>query len=262
MPDPHSSSLDTLQGRRFSFYPAIRGIEHNEWSLLDSTWSEVRVRNNASGQELWIPKSHLGSTSSTESPVLIMGLRRELEFKAGGVYPCRRAFGEPPARAAPRKPPPPARAAPPPARRLLSGSDARLLRVLGLAVGSGLVVGALAFAAFVGGLHNPFEVLFAPDTSTADQRYLSLGASTSYFEVISALGEPETEQWISEEEDELQFQALHYPSRGYIAILMGGSRADMRYLGTVHDPSRSVLDSARLARGGDTSSMLRNLPDF
>ena len=44
--------------------------------------------------------------------------------------------------------------------------------------------------------------------------------------------------------------------------MMGGTRAGMRYLGTVHEPTRQILDSARLARGGDTSSMMRNLPDF
>ena len=260
MSEQPQSLLDSLEGRRFSFYPAIRGIEHNEWTLQDSTWSEVQVRNNESGRELWIPKSHLGGISSADSPVLILGLRRELQFKAGGVYPYHKLVTEMPSRTAGRRPSEPA--ATPPKQSLLSGSDARLLRLLGIAIGSALLVGLLMVAVMVGGLHNPLQWLFEPDTTTADQRYLGLGATASYFEVVGRLARPETEQWISAEEDELQFQALHYPSRGYIVILMGGSRAEMRYLGTIHDQSRRVLDSARLARGGDTSSMMRNLPDF
>ena len=137
-----------------------------------------------------------------------------------------------------------------------------MLRLLVVAISVALMAGLVGFLGVVGGLHNPLEVLFAPDTSTADQRYLGLQRNDSYFEVVNRLSAPEEEQWISGEEDELQFQALDYSSRRYIVVMMGGSRAEMRYLGTLHDRSRSVLDSARLARGGDTSSMMRNLPDF
>ncbi len=260
-PTEPQSPLEGLRNRRFSFYPAIRGIEHNEWTLLECTWSEARIRNSESGQEFWIPRIHLGGLSSTGSPVVILGLRRELEFKAGGVYPYRRVVTEMPSTPAARHPRETA-AAPPPKQRLLSGSDARVVRMLGIALAAGLLVSVLGFVAVVGGLHNPFEALFKPDTDTSDQRYLGLAASDSYFSVVGRLERPETEEWISGREDELQFQALRYPSRGYIVVMMGGSRADMRYLGTLHDRSRLVLDSARLARGGDTASMMRNLPDF
>ena len=259
-PDDPQSLLEALEGRRFSFYPAIRGVEHNEWTLRDSTWSEVQVHNRRTGKEFWISKSHLGNVSSADEPVLILGLRRELEFKAGGIYPYRRVVTVMPATAAARGSGVPA--SPPPKPKPLIGSDARVLRLLGIAIGVGLLVSVLLFAGAVGGLHNPFEALFQPDTSTTDQRYLGLGTGHTYFEVVGTLSRPESEQWISGEEDELQFQALHYPSRGYIVILMGGSRAEMRYLGTLHDRSRRVLDAARLARGGDTSSMMRNLPEF
>lgn len=254
--------LEALQGRRFSFYPAIRGIEHNEWSLEDSTWSEVQVRNCQSGKEFWVSKSHLGSVSSSDSPVLILGLHRELEAKAGGVHPYRKVVTEMPSTAAGRSQAAPAGAAPPPKSHAHRRTDARVLRLLGLAVGATLLLGLLGFSVIVGGLHNPLETLFQPDTSTTDQRYLGLGSNDSYFEVVSKLARPESERWISDEEDELQFQALQYPSRRYTVIMMGGSRAEMRYIGTLHEPTRSVLDSARIARGGDTSSMMRNLPEF
>ena len=254
------SPLEELRDRRFSFYPAIRGIEHNEWTLTESTWSEVQVRNGKSGQEFWIPRSHVGGLSSTHRPVAILGLRRELEFKAGGIYPYRNVVTEIPSTPASRAPKP--APAPQPPRRLISGSDARTLRLLVIAIGAALLVSVMGFLAVVGGLHNPLEALFKTDTTTADQRYLGLAASNSYFEVAGRLGQPESEEWISGEENELQFQVLRYPSRKYIIVMMGGTRADMRYLGTVHEPSRQILDSARLARGGDTSSMMRNLPDF
>lgn len=257
--DDSQSALEALKDRRFSFYPAIRGIEHNEWTLENSTWSEVQVRNAGSGQQFWIPRSHLGVVSSSDSPVLILGLRRELEFKAGGIFPFRRIVTEFPSTAPARQRAAPA---PPPKQTPLSGADARMVRLLALTIGAGLIVAGLVFAGVIGGLHNPFKALFEPDTSTADQRYLGLASSAGYFDVVERMGQPESELWISGEEDELQFQALSYASRGYIIVMMGGSRAEMRYLGTIHDRSRQVLDSARLARGGDTSSMMRNLPDF
>ena len=258
--DDSQSVLAELEGRRFSFYPAIRGIEHNEWTLVDSTWSEIQVCNAMTERNLWLPRTHLGSVSSADSPVLILGLRRELEFKAGGIHPFRRIVTPMPSTAAARAPAKPQ--APPPKERFLSGSDARMLRLLGIAVGAGLLLSVLVFAGAVGGLHNPFETFFEVDTSTADQRYLGLRSSATAFEVAQRLGDPESEQWISGEEDELQFQALFYTTRGYVIVMMGGSRSEMRYLGTLHDASRKILDSARLAGGGDTSSMMRNLPEF
>ena len=255
-------SLDTLRGRRFSFYPAIHGIDHNEWTLLESTWSEIQVHNSESDQEFWIPKNHLGNVSSTDSPVLILGLERELEAKAGGVFPHHKIVTEIPTTAAGRSSrPPPQAGAPPEGRQDQSvrhqnaapPRDCDQCRPCGLSAGVPKRSGRPP---------QPLEALFAPDTSTADQRYLGLGRTDTYFEVVNRLAVPEEEQWISGEEDELQFQALHYGARGYIVIMMGGSRADMRYLGTLHNPSRRVIRLGRLARGGDTAPMMRNLPDF
>ncbi len=258
--EPPQSPLAGLEGRRFSFFPAIRRVEQNEWTLQDSTWSEIQVRNGGTGESFWIPRKYLGAASSTDAPVMILGLRRELEYKAGGIFPYRNVVTEMPSTRASRVPQEPA--APPPRQQFVTGADAKTLRLLSIAVGGALFVSLIVFSVFVGGLHNPFETLFRPDTSTADQRYLGLSTTDSYFEVVSRLGVPEAEDWISGEEDELQFQALRYTSRSYIVIMMGGTRGSMRYLGTVHEPSRQVLDSARIARGGDTSSMMRNLPEF
>ncbi len=257
--EPHST-IGQLEGRRFSFYPAILGIDHNEWTLGDSTWSEVQVRNCETGADFWIPKRELGGVSSSDSPVLILGLRRELEFKAGGIFPHRRVVTEIPSTPAARRGVPDP--APEPGQRNLSVADARVVQLLALAVGVALVLSVLIFLGLTGRLHNPLDRWFRADTSTADQRYIGLSAADSSFSVVARLGRADLEQWISGAEDEIQFQALHYPQRRYIVILMGGSRSDMRYLGTLHGPTRQVLDSAELRSGGDTGPMMRNLPDF
>ena len=260
MPPESLPALEQLRSRTFSFYPAVRGIEHNEWTVGESTWSEVQVRNRRSEREFWIPRSELGEVSSSDSPVLILGLRRELEFKAGGIYPYRRVVTQMPSTPASRREAP--EPAPEPQQRTLPVAHARAVQMLALAVGVALIATATIFLGLAGRLHNPIERWLRPDTSTADQRYIGLGVSASYFEVISKLDAPAEERWISREEDEIQFQLLRYPARRYIVVMMGGSRSEMRYLGTLHDPSRQVLDSALLQRGGDTGPLLRNLPDF
>jgi hypothetical protein len=93
---PGPVSVEGLKGRSFSFYPAIRNIEHNEWTLDEENWSELQVSNRKSGHQLWIPRNYVGSISSSDSPVLIVGLNRELEFKAGAVWPYRRTVIEMP----------------------------------------------------------------------------------------------------------------------------------------------------------------------
>ena len=259
--ESQQSVLDELAGRRFSLYPAIRGIEHNEWTLERETWSEILIRNNTSGSEIWIPRNHLGEVSSSDSPVLILGLLRELEFKAGSVVPYRKVVlsmpETPAARRGTQEIPPQ-----PPRNEFVKGSDAKTFKLLGIALSLGLVAALFGFVAVVVDFQNPIEYFFRPDTTTADQRYLSLASTDGYHDIVIKLDAPEKEQWLTLEEEELQFQSLWYGSRSYIVILMGGARAGMRYIGTVHEPSRRVLDSAALAGGGDTSSLMRNLPDF
>ncbi len=243
-------------------YPAIRGIEHNEWTLERETWSEILIKNNTSDREIWIPRNHLGEVSSSDSPVLILGLLRELEFKAGSVIPYRKVVVNMPETPAVRQAPMDVPLSGPPRNEFVRGSDAKTFRFLGVALSIGLTVALIGFVAVVVGFQNPFEYFFRSDTTTADQRYLSLASTDSYHDIVIKMAVPEREQWITREEDELQFQALWYGSRSYIVILMGGDRTGMRYIGTIHGPSRRVLDSAVLVGGGDTSSMMRNLPDF
>ena len=250
-----------LAGRTFAFFPAIRNIEHNEWTLEKETWSEVLARNARTGEEIWVPRSHIGKISSADAPILIVGLLRELQFRGGGVSPFRQqVVSMPPPGGASR--PTTVIAEPPPPKRTNSAADRQTLSFIAKALLAGLAV-VLLFVMFnFSKGENPIAVLFRTDTSTSDQRYLGLTNADSYYLAVSKVGQPEQEQWLSLEEADLQFQALWYPQRRYLVILMGGTRADVRYIGTLHDPSRKVLDAASLSRGGDTSSLLHNLTNF
>src|SRR5947207_10249518 len=89
-------SLAYLQRGPFSFYPAIVGIERNEWILRRASWTEVQVANTKSGDELWIPRRFVGELARVEAPVLIVGLLKELEYREGALIPHRRRVIEMP----------------------------------------------------------------------------------------------------------------------------------------------------------------------
>ncbi len=252
--------LEQLAGKRFSFYPAIRNIEHNEWTLEQATWSEALAKNTTTGQEIWIPRSHLGEISSSDSPVLIVGLKRELEYKNGAVTPFRKAVVQ--MRAAPGTHSRAGETAPQAPRRQATAAEKQTFSFIGKAVLAAVAVCLLVLMLAFSHGENPLVALFRSDSSTADQRYLSLRAIDTYRSVVEKMGPPETEKWISREDAELQFETLGYPSRHYVVLLMGGTRESARYIGTLHDPSHKILDAAKLSHGGDTSSMLKNLPDF
>ncbi|MBI1355526.1 MAG: hypothetical protein GC160_14375 [Acidobacteria bacterium] len=254
------SPFEALQGRRFAFYPAIRGIEHNEWTLEQETWSEILAKNTLSGDEIWVPRNHLGELSSSDRPVMIVGLKRELQYRSGQISPYRKAVVEIPSAPQPRlsneaepEPPPPLRD---------SSTDSLTFSLIGRAIL--IALGVLFVGTFFAfeGVRNPIARLFEADTSTTDQNYLNLTAQDDYYIVSAKLGPPAREEWITDEKAELQFQALFYPERHYVVILMGGVRNEARYIGTVHEPHRKILDAARLSSGGDASAMMRNLPDF
>ena len=262
MSSPAESPHEALSGRRFAFYPAIRNVEHNEWTLEGETWSEILAKNVGTGQELWIPRNHLGEVSSSDSPVLIVGLKRELEHKAGTVFPFRNPVVEMPGKQARRPAPADAPEPEPPPPNRDSSTDAHTFSLIGKALAAGLLAAFLITVFAAGGFHNPIAALFQPDVSTVDQRYLGLTSQDDYHDVVAKLGAAEREEWITKDDADLQFQALFYPARRYIVILMGGERGNQRYIGALHDPERKVLDSARLAGGGDADALMKNLPRF
>jgi hypothetical protein len=85
-----------LAARSFSFYPAIAGVSHNEWRLRKATWQDWLVVNSRTQEEISVPRRFLGDVSSTDHPVLIVGLLRELQCKNGVALPFERRLIEMP----------------------------------------------------------------------------------------------------------------------------------------------------------------------
>ncbi len=83
MPSP----LDYVGRRRFAFYPSIRTSEPNEWVLGSASWSEVQVVNSYTGRRFWVSRQYIGAVSDTHGPLLIVGLTKELEYRAGALGP-------------------------------------------------------------------------------------------------------------------------------------------------------------------------------
>jgi len=234
-------------------------VEHNEWLFQKATWSEILVVNRKSGAEVWLSRRFVGEVSRVNDPVLIVGLNRELEFKAGGVWPLQRriiempmAVGGGPTTASSTE-----RVAPAPIVGIrLESSDKRVFKLIGgaLAVGIFLYIAAVNLNR-VGEVRQRTVVF-----NTKDQQYLDLSSHDDYLTIVQKLGAPASDHWQSES-NTLQLRALAYPDRNYTIILMGTDRRTAKYIGTV-DENWKPVHSVEMHSGGTTSSMLRNLKRF
>lgn len=257
---PIPPSLDHLATHPFSFYPAIVGIEHNEWLFRKATWSEILVVNCKTDNEIWIPRRFIGEVSRIDDPVLIVGLNKELEYRAGTVWPYQRrviqmphAVGGvvPPTTAVESRPDP----APIVGIRVKSNTDSRMFKLVGGVLAAGILIylGAVNLTR-VGDLRQ--RVVY----STHDQSYLDLTSHDDYFAVVQKLGKPASEHWQTET-GAIQYQALVYPNHRFIVILMGGDRQSATYIGTM-DENWTPVHSVELRSGGTTFAMLRGLKRF
>lgn len=251
--------LEQMSRRTFSFFPPILNVEHNEWLLRKATWSEILVVNAKSDLEVWIPRRMLGEVSSIDEPVMIVGLNKELEYKAGAVWPHERRVIEMPAApySLPRVPAPKAEAggsAPAHGARGSSSTESRIGRLVAVVLGLGLLVCCLAVFVFrIGPLR-------AVKFTATDQDFLTLSRSDDYFAVVRKLGPPAEDHW-REKGGELQCRALWYPQRQYFVILLGAGRDDVRYIGAL-DRNWRVIHYVDLPNGASTASMLRGLEKF
>ncbi|HWC01028.1 MAG TPA: hypothetical protein VG672_30180 [Bryobacteraceae bacterium] len=256
---PLTPPFDTLAVRPFSFYPAILNIEHNEWLVRKSTWSEILVYNTKMDLEIWIPRRFLGEISSVDDPVLIVGLVKELEYKGGTVWPYqRRVIQMPVAVNAPVSAPAPVdRSEPAPVIgiRVASATDSRILKLIGTV----MVVGVLSFF-LVWNFYREGVLKPRVNYTMRDTDYLSLTARDDYWGVVQKLGQPAQDHWRSEA-GEIQYRALYYPSRSYIVILMGTDRRSVTYIGTL-DQDWNPVHSVQYRSGTTTFSMLRSLKRF
>ncbi len=266
MSTPPAPPQAELFDRPFSFYPPIRGVEHNEWRLKEATWSEMLVRNTAADIEVAIPRRYFGEVSETDKPVMIVGLKQELEYRMGTVWPVRKPVLAMPA---PVLAPPPggdAEAAKDEPRGLAAvlgisqeRTDTRMARMI-----------VWTFAGLAALLMVVWAVIrFTPETKPSfvarDQSYLELTREDDYFSVVRKLGAPAEDRW-RPDSGELQYRALFYPDRGYAVILMGSSQEEARYIGTMglgrDGKGWSPLHSIEYARGANTMGILRSLPRF
>ena len=247
--------LELLARRPFSFYPAIRNVEHNEWLMKKATWSEIQVSNTKTGMELWVPRQYVGEVSSVDQPVMILGLLRELEYKAGTVWPHDRRLLEMPStsgqRAAAAEPGVTPHAAP----RRSDPTESRIGRLVVAGIGGALLLFVLIVAVFRAGPLRSRLVYTAKD-----QSFLELSRYDDYHAVVRKLGAPAQDRWRSET-GELQYRLLWYPQRAYFVVLMGADRDSARYVGSL-DANWHVIHYAELPGGGNTASLLRALPKF
>jgi hypothetical protein len=256
-PPPLEQPFDHMAARSFSFFPPIVGIEHNEWLLRQVNWSEVLVVNQATNQELWIPRRYFGQASMIDDPVLIVGLTRELEYQGGMLRPFKQRLIKMPSG-------PPARSESPGGKdgaadssvmRVRSeSSDKRAFKLIGMAVGCALLIWVVGAAALRVGFISQRVVI-----TTKDQTFQTLTGRDDRFAVVTKIGQPGFARF--KEVGTIQFEALSYPDRKYTIILAGRDTRTLAYIGTVDDNWRPV-HFVNLHTGGSTESLLQTIARF
>lgn len=245
---PLPAPLQQLGGRRFTFYPPIRNVDHNEWIYRRATWTEVVVVNTRSGEECVIPRAFIGEVSYVEDPVVIVGLRRQLEWRDNAVRTWHSPVIELPVAVNQNGsviPHPEHRA---PATvvsiRLESRAESRAGRKLSV----GLVLGAVGclLAANVG---RSYLHTFMQSTSADD-----------YAAIVRRIGNPDSEHSVRTA-DGHTYRMLRYPSRNSVVVLSVGPYADAHYIGAIGLDGR-VLNAVTLPDGSNAGPLLRSLPPF
>lgn len=261
VPAPHiPSPLDQLGHRRFSFFPAIVNIEHNEWLFRRSDWDEIEVMNTKTHEELWIPRRFLGGIASAEEPVVIVGLVKELEYREGVIVPLVRrviempravndGLGEIARPPAPR----PERMAPVVAIRIEDERPASASRGVFPKVALGLLVCVVGLAIFRDGPYSTRSRFFAVTPAVP----LPFTSSDDYFSIVSRIGRPSLDE-VRTAPDGAEIHLLRYPDRGYVLVVYGPDRDQARYIGAIGRAGR-VIHSIPLPDGGDSRALIARL---
>jgi hypothetical protein len=246
---PLPTPLQHLGGRRFSFYPPIRNLEHNEWLYRRATWSECVVVNTRSGEEVWVPRIFLGEVSRIDEPVMIVGLNRELEWCSGAIIPSQRRVIElPRAVNDGQAPVHSGRLAPVINIRLEPKTEVRAWRWIGVTA----VIGAVALT-IVADFARQAQSHQRADLFRGYRAYLQLRPGDDYAATVRKLGTPARDR--SREDGARIFRSLTYTARRYTVILAGPNDEEARYLGTL-DQSGRVLDAVRLPDGSSSEALL------
>jgi len=229
-----AAGLAELRHGRFSFYPAIVGVEHNEWILRRATWTDILVANAKTSEEICIPRRFVGEVSSIEAPYRIVGLVKELEYRQGVVLPHRRSVIEMPRAvndysAASLRPTQYARPAGVVAIRAELAGESRVWRLLRGSVAAGfLVCLAVMFVVRDAHLGTGFG------WTSAQSRWPNLNARDDYDAVVKKLGSPASDRWFESQIGPGGYRRLWYPRRGVTVVLTGTNRNHARYAGTLN----------------------------
>jgi hypothetical protein len=249
---PLPTPLQHLGGRRFSFYPPIRNLQPNEWLYRRATWSECIVMNARSGEEVCIPRMFLGEVSGVDDAVMIVGLNRELEWRAGAIIPQERRVIELPVavndsrRAASSG----THLAPVINIRLEPKPEVRAWKWIGVA----FVLGAVA-TTIVANIAWQSQPRQRPDLFRTYRPWLDLSAGDDYASTVKRMGTPSSIR-ITQSGGTV-FQSLVYETRRYSVILMGRDKESARYIGTI-DMRGHVLDAVRLTDGLNSERLLHS----
>lgn len=266
-PSPQASEssypppLNQLAGREFSFHPSIGNLETNLWRLVEANWSEFLVENLGDQTQVWVPRRYLGDVSASDRPVMIVGLNRPLDYKAGQVWPVQKRviemprvpvgdpFGAPAGEEASR-----------PSHALSNGlrldaSEKKVGRLILVALAGSVLLVALVITYFRG-MESGEMVSYKPVV----QESLGLGPEDDYFAVVRKLGNPQSDRWKAEGES-IQYRVLEYPQRNLSVILAGQDRKQALYVGAM-DKDWKVVDSVNQRGGSNTYRVLSKLPKF
>ncbi len=219
---PLPTPLQDLGGRRFSFYPPIRNLEHNEWVHRRSTWSESVVLNLRSGDEVAVPRMFVGEVSSVDDPVIIVGLTRELEWNAGVVVPHKRQVIELPVAVndnGTQQPSMSSRPAQVVNIRLEPKRDLPAGKWIGLV----FALGAVAFT-IIASVARQTQPRPRIDFTRASQAYHQFGPDDDYGSVITALGKPAQDRAVTDTDGHI-YRLLTYPARQFSVVLDEGRYA-------------------------------------
>lgn len=255
--------LNQLAGREFSFHPSIGNFETNLWRLVDANWSEFQVENLGDNRQVWVPRRYLGDVSASDRPVVIVGLNRGLDYKAGQVWPVQKRIIEMPrvpTGSAAKPSEDPEQSSSQPSFGIQSGlrldaSEKKVGRLILVALGGSVLLVSLVIAYFRG-VESGEMVSFKPVV----QESLGLGPEDDYFAVVRKLGEPKGDRWKAEGES-IQYRVLDYPQRNLFVILAGRERTQALYVGAM-DKDWKVVDSVTQRGGSNTYRVLSKLPRF
>ncbi len=218
------------------------------------------MRNTKTADEIWVPRRYVGEISSVDEPVMIVGLLKQLEYRAGALWPVvRRVIEMPVAVNDTARPAAPAgeqhRPAPVVGIRLENRAESRVGKLILGVVAAGMIACVL-IVSFSRGSMLGHRLVYAPLMQTD----LDLNARDDYYGVIRLLGLPDDDRWKSEA-GEFQYRKLTYRKLGYSIILMGTDRTDPRYIGAM-DKNWNPVHTVQLPNNVNSYSLLRQLKRF